>query len=162
MIPKDEWVIKIDVDHIYDAKKFYKSFYDILHSYEALSCPRINFRVQGRQIYIQQSANLQMVFSGDQLCFCNTDVRFVPLPRGERLIEKLHFDRPVTLVRDLELAQWHFPYVRTSRHAVADHLKWITLEEFKEHYANHIGIKIDPDMLDAERILAHYAKFNLD
>lgn len=26
-IPKGEWFIKIDVDHLYDAKKLYKSFY---------------------------------------------------------------------------------------------------------------------------------------
>ncbi|MBC5858425.1 beta-1,4-N-acetylgalactosaminyltransferase, partial [Campylobacter jejuni] len=26
-IPQDEWLIKIDVDHYYDAKKLYKSFY---------------------------------------------------------------------------------------------------------------------------------------
>lgn len=51
-IPEDEWLIKIDVDHYYDAKKLYKSFY-MASKNTAVRFPRINFLILNNEIFIQ-------------------------------------------------------------------------------------------------------------
>lgn len=42
-IPKNEWFIKIDVDHLYDAKRLYKSFYLPRNDKEILFIDNLNF-----------------------------------------------------------------------------------------------------------------------
>ncbi|EII1981613.1 hypothetical protein LG037_001653 [Campylobacter jejuni] len=63
-IPLDEWFIKIDVDHYYDAKKLYKSFYRIDQENKALCYPRINFIILNGNIYVQNSGNYGFIGGG--------------------------------------------------------------------------------------------------
>lgn len=42
---KNEWVIKIDCDYVYDVKKFYESFYIFKSIKEVVMYLRINFVV---------------------------------------------------------------------------------------------------------------------
>lgn len=51
-IPKNEWLIKIDVDHIYDAKKLYKSFYIPQKDNDIVSIARLNIAVENNKVYI--------------------------------------------------------------------------------------------------------------
>ena len=56
-IPQKQWLIKIDCDHIYDAKKLYKSFYVPKKSYERLIQSRINVLIKDRQVFIARDKN---------------------------------------------------------------------------------------------------------
>ncbi|MCE3039554.1 hypothetical protein [Helicobacter anatolicus] len=44
-IPKNEFLIKIDTDHIYDSKRLFKSFYAIKNKMHVLSIPRVDFAI---------------------------------------------------------------------------------------------------------------------
>lgn len=162
-IPRDEWIIKIDMDHIYDAKKLYQSFYNISHSGQAVSYSRINFLVKSGCIYVQSTGDFGLIQSADQLLSWNKHTKFIAFvwPKGgHRVIERIDFGKEkLIFLQDTELMQWHFPYIKKSRTHIPDTLEWITLEDFKAHHAKLLGNKIDPDMLDAKRILKIYAQF---
>ncbi len=56
-IPQGEWLVKIDCDHIYDAKKLYKSFYLPKSKYEMVVKCRIDMLVRNKQVYIARQTH---------------------------------------------------------------------------------------------------------
>ena len=56
-IPKNEWLIKIDCDHIYDAKRLFQSFYLPRNINEVVSIPRINFHIHEGEVLIENYTN---------------------------------------------------------------------------------------------------------
>ncbi|WP_120946178.1 beta-1,4-N-acetylgalactosamyltransferase [Helicobacter labacensis] len=157
-IPKNQWVLKIDADHIYDAKKLYKSFYSIEHARQVVVYSRINLNID--KVGIQKCHNYGLVDDlGDHWLFCNHKTRFVEWCAQNRSLEIL---KPKTLAHytnEPELVSWHFPFVKKERAHIADSLEWISLEDFKTHHAKLLGNKIDPNMLDEKRILEICAQF---
>ncbi|WP_345719214.1 beta-1,4-N-acetylgalactosamyltransferase [Helicobacter salomonis] len=158
-IPKNEWIVKIDVDHIYDAKKLYKSFYGIYYKDQILSYSRIHFLVKDGRVYVHNIYDFGWLEShGDQNLHCNRNCEFRVWNIDSACAEKQNFKNKI-FVGDSELTQWHFPFIKKARIHMVDSLEWITLEEFKIHHAKLLGNKIDPDMLDEKRILEIYAQF---
>nr|WP_104758237.1 beta-1,4-N-acetylgalactosamyltransferase [Helicobacter salomonis] len=160
LIPKNEWAIKIDADHIYDAKKLYKSFYSISHGRQVISYSKVHLTIKNAQLYVETSHNFGFQENvGDHWLFYNHNkCKFVEqLYQGDSY--EVHDFSYIVYTGDPELVSWHFPFIKKARIHMADSLEWITLEEFKTHHAKLLGNKIDPDMLDEKRILEIYAQF---
>ncbi|GAB0001981.1 hypothetical protein VN1220_08790 [Helicobacter pylori] len=159
-IPKNEWVIKIDCDHIYDAKKLYESFYIPKSIKEVVMYSRINFVVQDFEVFMRNDGDFGFLDAwGDHWLFYNDCEPFeIWQYHGDayeilKLKDKYH-------IKDKELVQWHFPLAKKRRNAlVYDDL--IPLKDFKKHHADLIGTRIEESMLDEKRILEMYQKFNL-
>ncbi|WP_017281449.1 beta-1,4-N-acetylgalactosamyltransferase [Helicobacter pylori] len=159
-IPKNEWVIKIDCDHIYDAKKLYKSFYIPKSIKEVVMYSRINFVVQDFEVFMRNDGDFGFLDAwGDHWLFYNDCEPFE--------IWQYHGDAYETLklkdkhhIKDKELVQWHFPLAKKRRNALV-YNDLISLKDFKKHHADLIGTRIEESMLDEKRILEMYQKFNL-
>lgn len=142
VIPEGEWLVKIDVDHLYLPDKLYKSFYAVQHIWDMVLHSRINFLVRENRIEIQKDFN--GVYEGDHWLVNNFCLRFKEFGHIEQLVP--HTSR---LIRT-ELPSYHFPYKKESRSNKADELEWLPIEQW---YSSEIGIRIDPAMLDSTLIL---------
>ncbi|WP_394958742.1 hypothetical protein [uncultured Helicobacter sp.] len=142
VIPKDEWLVKIDVDHIYVPDKLYKSFYAVKHIWDMVLHSRINFLVQDTQVEIQK--DFAGVYEGDHWLINNFGLRFKEFGCIEQLVPHTN-----CIVR-VELPSYHFPYKKISRSSKASELEWLPLEQWS---SPDIGVRIDPKMLDSDLIL---------
>ncbi len=169
-IPKNEWVVKIDCDHIYDAKKLYESFYIPKSIKEVVMYSRINFVVRDFEVFVCNSGDFGFLDAwGDQWLFYNDCEPFeIWQHNGEVLETWQHNDDIYEIlklkdkhhIKDKELMQWHFPLAKKRRNAIVDN-DLIPLKDFKKHHADLIGTRIEESMLDEKRILEMYQKFNL-
>ncbi len=159
-IPKNEWVIKIDCDHVYDAKKLYESFYIPKSIKEVVMYSRINFVVQDFEVFVCNSGDFGFLDAwGDQWLFYNDCEPFEIWQHNGDIYEILKL-KDKHHIKDKELMQWHFPLAKKRRNAIVDN-DLIPLKEFKKHHADLIGTRIEESMLDEKRILEMYQKFNL-
>ena len=173
-IPKAEWFIKIDVDHIYDAKKLYKSFYQIKSNQNALAYPRINFLIINKYLKIQKIGNFGFIKGYDQLLLCNLNTYF-----KERMTSKAaqwldSKDYTNTLYSEEQiipknikiiqacLMQWHFPALKQQRIDYQKTLETISLEEFVHFHQKLIQNKtIDKNMLQLKEITKQLNKIGI-
>ncbi|MFY4724214.1 beta-1,4-N-acetylgalactosaminyltransferase [Campylobacter jejuni] len=171
-IPDDEWFIKIDVDHYYDAKKLYKSFY-MASKNTAVRFPRINFLIFNNEIFVQNIGKNGFIDGGDQLLIQKCNSVFI-----ERMVSKqsqwidsnqvakeLYSEEQVIpkniKILQAELLQWHFPALKYRRNDYQKYLDILTLENFKKiHYKHRKKKKIDYAMLDKKAIYEILSKFN--
>ena len=151
-IPKGEWFIKIDADHVYDAKKLFESFYTIKGDNEAIAYPRINFLFIDNQIHIQKLENYGYIYGRDQLLIKNSGVHFLPRmtckysqwidSNGNN--EKILYSEVQAIPKGLHihtarLMQWHFPALKDRRVDFKRKLDTISLEEFKAYHQKPRG-----------------------
>lgn len=140
VVPKYEWLVKIDVDHIYEAKKLFKSFYLVQKIWDMVLHSRINFLADESGVRIQSSCT--EVYEGDHWLINNFGLKFQILyDRIEQLIP--HTSHLIST----ELPSWHFPYQKDSRKIDAQKFQWITLESWQ---SNEIGTRIDQAMLKSD------------
>ncbi|EJL3205894.1 hypothetical protein NME27_001923, partial [Campylobacter jejuni] len=89
-IPQGEWLIKIDVDHIYDAKRLYKSFYIPKKDYDILCYSRIDFYYKDddrAEVFIVKYKSINNILnnkSNDQWLIKNNHLKWA---------ESMHEDR---------------------------------------------------------------------
>ena len=171
-IPKDEWFIKIDVDHIYNAKILFQTFYIPKTTKHAVVYPRINFIKKENRFYIQNNEENGFISGFDQLLLCNRDVDFIERKTSKaaqwidnKSIENTLYSEqqvlPELIYYQAPLMQWHFPSVKQRRLDFAKHLDLITLESFKEHNSHLIDSVIPSFMLNTNLIAEIYKQFNL-
>lgn len=159
-IPKNEWVVKIDCDHIYDAKKLYKSFYIPKNIKEVVMYSRINFVVRDFEVFVRNDGDFGFLDAwGDHWLLYNDCEPFEIWRYNDESYEVLKL-KDKHHIKDKEMVQWHFPLAKKRRNAIVyDDL--IPLEEFKKRHADLIGTRIEESMLDEKRILEVYQKFRL-
>ncbi|MCQ2617354.1 beta-1,4-N-acetylgalactosamyltransferase [Helicobacter pylori] len=159
-IPKNEWVVKIDCDHIYDAKKLYESFYIPKSIKEVVMYSRINFVVRDFEVFVRNDGDFGFLDAwGDHWLLYNDCEPFEIWQHNGDTYEILKL-KDKHHIKDKEMVQWHFPLAKKRRNAIVyDDL--IPLQEFKKHHADLIGTRIEESMLDEKRILEMYQKFNL-
>lgn len=173
-IPKDEWFIKIDCDHIYDAKMLFKTFYLPRTRKDCVIYPRVNFIVKNRRIYIQNNGKNGFIFGNDQLLLCNNNISFVPR-KTSKSAQWLDVDSTaqnlyseiMIVPKNLRyfhapLMQWHFPAVKVRRTEFIKYLDLINLEDFISQNAHLLGTKIPPNYLQKEVIFEIYNLFDLE
>ncbi|HEG2306545.1 TPA: hypothetical protein SCT72_000033 [Campylobacter jejuni] len=171
-IPQDEWLIKIDVDHYYDAKKLYKSFY-MASKNTAVRFPRINFLILDK-IVIQNIGECGFIDGGDQLLIQKCNSVFIERMVSkqsqwidpEKTVKELYSEQQIIpkhiKILQAELLQWHFPALKYHRNDYQKHLDALTLEDFKKiHYRHRKIKKINYTMLDEKVIREILDKFKL-
>ncbi|TLE09671.1 beta-1,4-N-acetylgalactosaminyltransferase [Helicobacter bilis] len=177
-IPKDEWLIKIDVDHIYNAKILFQTFYLAQTQKHAIIYPRINFLVRKEQvvykIYVQNNGVSGFIDGYDQLLVCNRGIDFIErkTSKAAQWIDKDNYENILyseqqVVPKDIiyihaPLMQWHFPAIKQRRQDFSKHLDTMTLQTFKKHNKHLISLKIPSFMLEEELIESIYKQFNLE
>ncbi|WP_297810730.1 beta-1,4-N-acetylgalactosaminyltransferase [uncultured Helicobacter sp.] len=187
-IPKGEWFIKIDVDHLYDAKNLYKSFYLPRNKWDVLALSRIDFFVKDNQIYVanthtrgiyQRAGDQKMLRSGRMKFFERIVTQnknfgkfhhsFIinnPTQEQKSLMSKGYdsyegnFSSPYEKVFRSEFCNYHFPNVKHRRQLANPN--GILLKDFLSSKDEAIGIEIDPQMLEEQYILQLYQRFDLE
>lgn len=173
-IPKDEWLIKIDVDHIYEPKILFQSFYIPKTTRDVVIYPRINF-IQERstgKILIQDIGNKGFIEGYDQVLACNQDLDFIErkTSKAAQWIDnkskqnELYSEQQVLpknrILYSAPLMQWHFPAEKLRRLDFSQDLELLSLAEFKEHNYYLMDSKIPSFMLEEKQIKSIYSLFN--
>ena len=169
-IPKGEWLVKIDCDHIYDAKKLYKSFYLPKSKYAVVTFAKFQVLVKDKEVRIEKGNNepyfLENVIieADDHWLICNDNLNFIVWhPNGEKQLFYEALDEGESKRHiHTEINSYHFPLVKSSR---AKHNEKVfnagfTLNEVKQNPL--VGTRIDPTMLDEKKILQIYDSFAWD
>ncbi|EAK9868511.1 beta-1,4-N-acetylgalactosaminyltransferase [Campylobacter lari] len=171
-IPQDEWLIKIDVDHYYDAKKLYKSFYIPKKNYHVVSYSRIDFDINNNKIYININKKGEVLKEpNDCLLIINKNLFWKEILidrsnhswdiadktcKNPQSYESLEIKNKIFYYT--ELNNYHFPFIKNSRIKDKYHFQWITLDDFIKNKKN-LQDRIDFDLLDKQIILSVYSKF---
>lgn len=180
-IPKNEWLIKIDCDHIYDARKLYKSFYLPRHKYEMVQYDRINFAIKNNEVRMIKSKPSENCIDGfisryyDHWLVYNEGFEFVPafyMKDKNSQIEGWIL-KPSRKNIIAELNNYHFPHIKEKRinyfldipnkidPIVANNecfKSGVTLDKIKQ--SPLVGTRIDPALLDKDKILKIYDSFD--
>lgn len=113
-IPKNEWYLKIDVDHIYNPEALSLLTKQSLHKYEAIAIPRVNMHYIDGELYIFK--NKPYYDGKDQLLLNNRKDIFYKFDLKNRT-ETLHL--PLTNIKVFEhIGSIHFPCMKKSRNNV--------------------------------------------
>lgn len=180
-IPKNEWFIKIDVDHIYDCQMLFESFFMVKKPYDIISYPRINILIKNDQVYIQKTKNL-IIQERDHLLIKNDNrIKWAAVlidpnnanfnPNWDPKVgidcdksELLAYERMIiegrARFKNAKLHNWHFAFIKNWRNTTVDLSNFYTLDEFKTLLQNS-SIKVPEFILDKDKILKTYKKFNL-
>ncbi|EPU1614675.1 hypothetical protein ACVUUU_001672 [Campylobacter coli] len=147
-IPKGEWLVKIDADHIYDAEKLYKSFYIPKSNNDVVTYPRFDITIRNDNIFI--IANNKDVFiknPNDHWLILNDKLNFseyiLPYDYGwiEAASNKVTNDyRSIETLKlcgkniiSSELCNYHFSEVKKSRKINEKLYKLIPLHEINSN-----------------------------
>lgn len=180
-IPEDEWLLKIDADHIYDAKGLFCSFYIPKSKREIVAFPRINFILKEGEIFVQRQKNSNLFHQSDVFldgmdqCLILrkylTHQERMASPQSRWIFSKyqsnamtLSLENPILSHRiktcyQTYLTQWHFPACKKDRHHCINHLELIPLKDFKDSIKDAtFASKIDPLMLQEDYILSLFER----
>lgn len=156
-IPKNEWLMKVDVDHIYDAEKLKKVFYLLKKPSDCVILSRLDLHYLNEKLYtFKDKENFKAPL--DMWIINNSNLKFELFKTN-----KSEFFACETLkVKDrniifTQLTNWHFPCMKKERY-IEDLNK---LETFKNFKKNYLGLEITPDMLDEDRIIEECKKFKI-
>lgn len=133
-IPKGEWLIKIDCDQIYDAKKLKESFKLAKTPRDIVYYFRINLHCFDDAILIDKNAPLYD--PADHWLICNNGLFFVN-SIVEEYEEKIFYWESLVipfyhLWVDAPLNTWHFPCIKASRRNFALRENYIPITKYKE------------------------------
>lgn len=165
-IPKGEWLIKIDCDHVFDAEKLKKIFYLPKEDNDCIILSRLNLYYDRNKEEIFTFKENPYVESKDFWLIKNNDLKFIL----SRWIHKENEKEEFRACEDLyvknknliyvELNNYHFPTVKNWRGSKIDKKLLIPLKEYIK--TAPIGIKIDVNMLDENKILDICQKLNIE
>lgn len=162
-IPQGEWLINIDCDHYYDTKKLYKVFYLAKHKYDIVCIARFyGIFVKQREVYIGNYSNMYFASGYDHRLIYNKNLKFEvwhpDCDTKQLFYEALTYNRRRHIFT--ELNNYHFSLIKQSRHYRLDEAikNAFTLEQILQ--SDLVGTRIDPEMLDKERILQIYYSFD--
>ena len=163
-IPKGEWLVKIDCDHIYDAKRLYKSFYLPRHRFEAVLIARLDVLVKARQVRVGGTLSDFLMPGADHWLIYNRGLSFEELflPHDKSTSYEFLRAKPRRLDIHTQLNNYHFPQIKASR-AVANEARFanaLPLDEVRK--SPLVGTRIDPALLDEAKILEIYDSFAWD
>lgn len=149
-IPQDEWLIKIDVDHYYDAKKLYKSFYIPKKDYEIVNYSRMDFLYDKEEVFIVKYDHINDMYndkSEDQNLVKNINLKWQEsMHQNKYHMEYLdikHFKMYKT-----EFLNYHFPFFK--RKLNKSNTKLININSFD---TNNYKYLIQKDMINKEKLL---------
>lgn len=181
-IPKEEWIIKIDCDHIYDSEKLRKLMYLPKKENDYVVISRLNLHVVDKKVYI--ITRNPLLEDRDHFIVKNRGLFFKNISWYYKKEGNEYFVACEGLFKDginvvssksekyynfiySEVNNYHFPMVKTWRKNLFDYIKEKNLYSFKEYknsiFSNkNINNIIDKKMLDEEKILKIYNSFNVN
>ena len=173
-IPENEWLIKIDCDHVYDAEKLKKIFYIPKNDKDCIIISRLDLHFQNEKLYTISKNPL--VESKDHFLLKNKNLKFKKVLMNIEIEGENYFTACEGLVKEeidlnsrkienklnfiyVELVNYHFPLVKKWRQSGFEGREYLTdFNEYKKMAP--IGTKIDEKMLDEKKIIDTYKKFN--
>lgn len=152
VIPKDEWVTKVDVDHIYHSQKLYKNFYLLKNPWDMMIWGMLNFDVREGSVYVEDMAYRQQY---DHITCQRRNLVFEEIEAAWNGIDERRgsFETPIRKTKGIiktELTHWHFPCIKDARRVASKNRKWLPIDQWE---SPDIGVRIDPSMLDSKLIL---------
>lgn len=157
-IPKKEWIMKVDCDHVYDAEKLLKVFSIPKNIKDCVILSRLDLHYENGKIYCLGSQPL--VEQKDNWIIYNDNLKFELYKDYTRDNKFIAWESLKIKDRNLifsDLTNWHFPCIKASRNQI-DKNRLYSFEKYLKEYPKN---KITEDMLDEERILKICKRFNL-
>lgn len=167
-IPQGEWLVKIDCDHVYDAKRLFKAFYLPRHRFERVIISRFDVLVKAHRAYIAHHTHENGGFlmdGSDHWLIYNSGLKFKEMLRGKECqlgTCEVLVENPRRITIQTQLNNYHFPFIKASRAAMNDKALKNALTIDEVHQSALTSTHIDPEMLDEKRILDIYDSFNWD
>ncbi len=177
-IPENEWLIKIDCDHIFDAEKLKKIFYLPKKNNDIVILSRLDLHYDGKELYV--IGEKPLIESKDNWIVKNKNLNFKlvsyetiknskefiieceSLYKNNEMINSSISEKQYNFIYT-ELVNWHFPLVKKWRTNLKDYNQNSKLIKFIEYKKNApINTKINENMLDEKRILEVCKRFNID
>lgn len=159
-IPKDEWLIKIDCDQIYDTEKLKKSLYLPKNEDDIISLGRFNLHYDNESLFYLKKDTLYD--PGDHWILKNRDIHFEfksGNKNGEFFAwESLIFEKK-RKIYNTEVFSWHFPYIKSSRSISREQIE--KFENFKLRWRDWLRFHISKDMCDKDKILNYLMRKNI-
>lgn len=175
-IPKGEWIIKIDCDHVYDAEKLKKVFYLPKKDNDFIVLSRLDLDIVDGNLYTISKEPL--VEGKDNFLLKNIDLNFKSVSwyvekegkkyfvaceglfKNDKNINSSYYEKNMNFIY-VELTNYHFPLVKKWRgkdYSISTNGKLLELSKYKK--IAPIGTKIDEKMLDENKIIDICKKFN--
>lgn len=157
-IPKNEWIMKVDCDHIYDAEKLKKVFSLAKKKNDCIILSRINLHYLNGNLYAFKNG-VRVLETKDHWIINNYDLEFKLYSeyKNNRFIacETLDVNNRNIIMTDV--TNWHFPCIKEERKC-EDISLLSPFEEIKDSYPMY---KVTEDMIDEQKILNRCKEFNL-
>lgn len=164
-IPKNEWFVKIDCDHVYDAKRLFKAFYLPKNRFERVIFARFDICVKARKVLIKRDLLQEqggfLLDGSDHWLIFNKGLKFVDYPAANGIYEVLSA-KPRRFTIQTELSNYHFPFIKATRAKFNDKATQNAFSLNDIRKSDLVGVRIDSDMLDEKKILEIYDNFDWD
>ncbi|WP_300221978.1 hypothetical protein [uncultured Helicobacter sp.] len=156
-IPQDEWLIKIDVDQIYDFEKLKQTFSYPKTKDDMVYYFRLNLHCFHGKIYIEKNNPISVPC--DHWLICNRRLHFIEDIQEETDEEIFSWELLKIPFKynaiPANLNTWHFPVMKESRRILAKLENYVHITKYKEVIPQEYFMRIESDMLDEDRILSH-------
>ncbi|WP_300395651.1 hypothetical protein [Fusobacterium sp.] len=172
-IPKGEWIIKIDCDHVYDSHKLERILHIPKKDNDCIIMSRLDLNYVDEKLYV--ISNKPLVETKDNFLIKNNDLEFKKVLLKVGINGKEYnigceglFKNGIELnsrkIKDklnfiyVELINYHFPLVKKWRQSGFEGREYlINFDEYVKKYPKN---KIDIDMLNKEKIIKICKNFN--
>lgn len=165
-LPKNEWIIKVDADHIFHTEYIRDLCRLPLRKQDCVILNRINLHCHNGICYIDPDRPFFEL--GDSWLIFNDHC--IPKFTFDRGWNDGHFYAWETLTLPPRsrfiygiLSNWHFPMVKSHRNTFNPD-QWIKMQDFNfNDYITKMNMqgRIPKDMIDEEKVLAAFNTFNL-
>lgn len=165
-LPKNEWVIKVDGDHVFHEKHM-KDLYRLpVRKNDCIFLSYINLHHFEGKFYIRQDAVVEpgdhwLIFNGELIPDKPFVFEFVD--DGESYIAREAFSadfRRFNIIYSI-LSNWHFPRLKEQRQKYKLS-RFVPFEEGDVYQGGRFKGRIPADMIDLEQIERVYQRFNND
>ena len=155
LIPKNQWVIKIDCDHVYITEKLKKTFYLPQNENDCVAYSRLNLHIHNGKVYVLDEPFVEPM---DHWLVFNSDMKF-RITKGYLNNKFFAYEIPTIYQRNIiytELTNYHFPFMKKHRPYEGDAFDLMPFNAYKKIAPLN---RIDQKLLDEEKIIKIYEKF---
>lgn len=164
IIPKNEWLIKIDADQTYEADKLKKMFYLPRDEDDMIVFGILNLHYDGKNIYTMEYS--PYLINPDHWLIFNKNLHFDLNEDKKHNLVVEHLDVSKRNVIFSEVCSYHFPLIKRIKNdynnliAFEDFIKDDILSKFVEK--NKLPFVLDKKLLNKRHILKFCKDFNLE
>jgi beta-1,4-N-acetylgalactosaminyltransferase len=162
-IPKDEWIIKIDCDHIFDSNKLKKLLYLPKKDNDLIVISRLNLHIEKEKIYTLK--NMEILEEPDHFIIKNKNLKFKmkfeQVNKKNIIYEEIEQLNPINYnFIYTEVTNYHFPTLKSYRKYIENDNK-VLLEDYLKMKKKIFNSILDKKLVDRERILNIYRNFKI-